>query len=71
MACSTCAPHISNTHWNARVAGRSGQIKLQRVVDLLAPGLAPVAVFAWNATTPIACAPSRLDELRVAVWPLL
>ena len=64
---TTCAPRISNTHWRARIAGRSVEIKLQRGVDLLAPDLTPVAVFAWNATTSIACAPSRFDELCVPV----
>ena len=40
--------------------------------DLLACGLMSVATCAWNAMTPIACAPSQSDELCVlVVWPLL
>ena len=50
-----------------RVAGRSGEIKLQRGVNSLALDLTPLAVFAWNATTPIAYAPSRFDELCAPV----
>lgn len=47
--------------------GSNAQIKLQTGVDLTDPGLAPFVVFAWNATLPVASAPSRFDELQVPV----
>ena len=47
--------------------GSKAQIKLQTGVDLTDPGLAPFVVFAWNAATPAASAPSRFDELQVPV----
>ena len=50
--------------------GSNGPIKLQTGVDWTDPGLAPFVVFAWIATTPIASAPRRFDELLVpAVGP--
>lgn len=47
--------------------GSNAPIKLQTGVDLTDPGLAPFVVFAWNATLPVASAPSRFDELQVPV----
>ena len=47
--------------------GSNAQIKLQTGVALTDPGLAPFVVFAWNATLPVASAPSRFDELQVPV----
>ncbi len=47
--------------------GSNAQIKQQTCVDLTDPGLAPLVVFAWNATLPVASAPSRFDELQVPV----
>jgi hypothetical protein len=47
--------------------GLNAQIKLQTSVDPTDPGLAPFVVFAWNAVTPIASAPSRLDDLQIRV----
>ena len=47
--------------------GSNAQIKLQTGVDLTDSGLAPFVVFAWNAATPVASAPSRFDELQVPV----
>jgi hypothetical protein len=47
--------------------GLNAQIKLQAGVDPTDPGLAPFVVFAWNAVTPIASAPSRLDDLQIRV----
>ena len=50
--------------------GSNGPIKLQTGVDLTDSGLAPFVVFAWIATTSVASAPSRFDELQVpAVGP--
>ena len=50
--------------------GSNAQIKLQTGVDLTDPGLAPFVVFAWDAATPVASAPSRFDELQIpAVGP--
>ena len=67
-----CTSHQQHAPACARRRSIFEQIKLQRGVDLLAPDLTPVAALAWNATTPIACAPSRFNELRVpVVWPLL
>lgn len=47
--------------------GSNVQIKLQAGVDLTDPGLPPFFAFAWNASTPVASAPSRFDELQVPV----
>lgn len=47
--------------------GSNAQVKLQTGVDLTDPGLAPFVVFAWNAATLIAAAPSRFDDLQVPV----
>ena len=47
--------------------GSNGPVKLQAGVDLTDPGLAPFVLFAWVATTPVASAPNRFDELQVPV----
>ncbi|MEO6280176.1 hypothetical protein [Roseateles sp.] len=47
--------------------GSNVPIKLQAGVDLTDLGLAAFVVFAWNAATPFASAPSRFDERQVAV----
>ena len=44
--------------------GSKAPVKLQASPDLLDPGMPPVVAIVWDAATPVACAPSEMDDLQ-------
>jgi len=47
--------------------GSKAPVKLQASSDLLDPGMPPVVTIVWDPATPVACAPSEMDDLQPPV----